>query len=303
MKTLPLNNETYKNQVKKFVHWLTIQPYNYAERTIRQYDNQIREFFYYLENYTSVKKIKTIQSTHISAFQDYLLRRQNLTKGGGLSASHINGIIKTVMQYLKFLNHCYHHIIACDILPVKEKYKVPDVLTEEEVKQLLESITNSNAEGITTRAKIAILYGAGLRKKELEYLKVEDISFEEHHIHVRNGKGGKERIVPVPVRILEYVREYIHEVRDYQQVREEYLFLGKMGRKLAEKYYYKAVKKALDESNIESLAEKKISLHTFRHSIATHLLKKGMPIEDIAWFLGHSTTDSTMIYTHIVPLV
>jgi site-specific recombinase XerD len=302
MKVLPLKNKKYLDLIQEFKSWLVSQ--NYSPVTVDAYTNQIKEFLYYLHTEEKVKDVSRLEPIHVLNFHEALKERENTRFSGGLSASHINGISKTVHQFLKFLRQTRKIEVYAALETIKDKKKQPDILSIEEIFQLLESIdTKHYYINYRTKAIIGIFYGAGLRKSELEFLKLEDINFKEQFIHVRHGKGRKERIVPVPMKVIRFIQDYIDHCRDLlegaSENPEDYLFIEVTGNKMSEDAIYKAVGDAVENSGMKDLKAKRITPHTFRHSYASHLLEKGMDIEDIARLLGHSSLDSTMIYTHI----
>jgi site-specific recombinase XerD len=302
MKVLAIRSRLYKHLIKKFVQWL--KSLNYSDNTVETYKNQIREFLWFLETEENIKGIQKLNLEHVKNFHESLKQRKNARFGGGLSASHINGIAQTVNQFLKFLRLAEQIKVSASLKPIKEEKKEKDIPTLKEMIQLLDSInTDLDYINFRTKAMLAIFYGAGLRKAELENLKVEDILMEEQLIHVKKGKGRKERIIPVPDKVIQYIQDYIEHCRDIfedtGEHAEDYLFIDVMGKKMNEDAIYKTIKDCIENSGIRSLQDKKITPHTFRHSFATHLMDKGMDIEDIARLLGHSSLDSTMIYTHI----
>jgi integrase/recombinase XerD len=299
MKKLNIRTPKYKKLIEEFEKWL--KDLNYSDNTIYTYCNQIREFVHYLES-CNITEISKIQYSDIQGFDEYLQVRENELHGGALSAVQINCIRKTVNVFFKFLRQVKGSSIHSDLITMKSEKKKIEVLTIEEVEQLLSSIDVSDPVGLRTKAMIALFYGAAIRKSELEFCKLENFFFEDELFRVE-GKGGKERMIPLPERTLECVKAYIEGCRDLfedaAEYTEDYLFVEATGKRMSEKAIYESIQEAIDKSEIESIQKKKPTPHTFRHSCATHLLVAGMDIEDIARFLGHSSLDSTMIYTHI----
>lgn len=299
MKKLNIRTLKYKKLIEEFSTWL--KKVNYSDTTIYTYSNQIREFIHYLESH-NITDTSKIHSDHIEQFDEKLQTRENEMYGGALSAQQISGIRKTVNVFFKFLREMKGSTIYSDLLTMKCEKKQIDVLTIEEIELLLSSIDVSEPIGLRTRAMIAVFYGAALRKSELEFCKLDNVFFEDKLLKVE-GKGRKERMIPIPKRTLECVKAYIEGCRDLfedaAEYTEDYLFIEATGKRMSEKAIYKSIQKVIDNSEIESIQKKNPTPHTFRHSCATHLLNAGMDIEDIARFLGHNSLDSTMIYTHI----
>src|SRR5690606_2384124 len=151
------------------------------------------------------------------------------------------------------------------------------------------------------RAMLAIFYGCGARRNEGVNINVGDINFDRSMLHVRKGKNYKERFVPISKASLKYLQEYIYDHRPeiVQGNKSEALFISMKARRMDGQTMLLRLKYLQHQTENEDLIEKEIGLHTLRHSIATHLLQAGMELESIARFLGHSTLESTQIYTHL----
>lgn len=174
---------------------------------------------------------------------------------------------------------------------------LPNVLSEEEIDQLIEQIDLSTPEGERNRSILETLYGCGLRVSELTELKLSDLFFDEQFIRVI-GKGNKQRLVPISSYTIKYIQLYIEEVRPHIPVQkgfEDYLFLNRRGKNLTRVMIFTIIKQLAEKASIK----KNISPHTFRHSFATHLLKNGADLRSIQLMLGHESITTTEIYTHL----
>jgi site-specific recombinase XerD len=285
----------------------------YASGTVKTFPIHLREFFHYLEE-RNVFHIREIQQRHYDGFISYLQIRTNKRFGsGGLSISSINKTAKSVNTFAKYINQNGQFTINITPRYLQHNQEVPMVLTINEIKSLYEaSFTphreNTLAIGQRDRAILAIFYGCGLRKAEGTALNITDIDLVKRTVFVRKGKGNKQRYVPIVGKALDDIKAYLEEGRywflEYQlqgvarkaltkKSESNALFVNQFGGRLQEFYHrFKYLRK-------HSELEKKFSTHTFRHSIATHLLQSGMNIEEIAKFLGHSSLESTQIYTHV----
>jgi len=138
-----------------------------------------------------------------------------------------------------------------------------------------------------------LCYGCGLRRSEALNVKVDDVNFDRKIIHVRQGKNYKDRFVPMSQKVYDGVKLFVYQYHRCFNKRKGYIYpFGADA--LAE-----ALEMLVKQSDCESIKEKQPTLHTLRHSIATHLLQNGMNIEHIARFLGHSSLETTQLYTHI----
>jgi site-specific recombinase XerD len=170
-------------------------------------------------------------------------------------------------------------------------------LTRAEIRRLYEAI-NDDVLGIRDRAMLAVYYGCGLRLSEGAALTLSDVIADRKLLHVRKGKGYKERYVPVAGRSYKAIQLYIEEGRpQLLQGPGDRLFIGAgSGRPLTTQSLYIRIKRLVSVAGLT----KRVGTHTLRHSIATHLLQSGMTLERISEFLGHSCVDSTQLYTHLV---
>ncbi len=168
--------------------------------------------------------------------------------------------------------------------PRKEHY-LPEVLSEEEVANILKSISN-----LKHKVLIMTIYSGGLRISELKNLKVKDIDSNRMQIRVEQGKGKKDRYTLLSKKTLLHLRQYFKEFKP-----KEWLFEGENGGQYTSSSIYNIFGRALKKAGIT----KKVSIHSLRHSFATHLLENGTDLRYIQNLLGHSSSKTTEIYTHI----
>ena len=189
----------------------------------------------------------------------------------------------------------YYEGVIPDIeAPKKPKY-LPNCLTEEEVEALLSAPDLSTPSGLRDKAMLETMYSSGLRVSELLTLERAQVNLSKGVITVF-GKGAKERRVPIADYAVEYIQEYIKEVRNKSEFKSsKYLFLSKKGEPLSRVYFFKQVKKYSQEAGIET----NVSPHTLRHSFATHLLNHGAQLRIVQSMLGHTNIATTQIYTHV----
>lgn len=175
--------------------------------------------------------------------------------------------------------------------------KLPEILTVEEVDMIINLIDTNRPEGRRNKAIIETLYSCGLRVSELIDLKVSNLFFESGYIRVE-GKGRRQRLVPIGARAIKEINLYISEYRRVLNVcrgAEDVLFLNRRGNKLSRVMIFTIIKSAVAQSGIN----KNISPHTFRHSFATHLLDGGANLRAVQEMLGHESIITTEIYTHL----
>lgn len=175
--------------------------------------------------------------------------------------------------------------------------KLPEVLSLEEIDEMIGSIDLSKPEGERNRAILETLYSCGLRVSELTGLKLSNLLKEEGFVRVE-GKGGKERLIPIGKSALKFIDFYQEAQRNHQQIAadsEDILFLNRRGKALSRVMIFNIVKELAERAGIQ----KNISPHTFRHSFATHLVEGGADLRAVQEMLGHESITTTEIYTHI----
>ena len=306
MKKLKLQNESYRMFVANYKEWLDIL--GYAESTVYYLPNHLQEFFYYLEqNY--IKNINHITTKTVKDYYNYLQQRVNERRNGGLSKSYLNKhqqALKKFKEYLQNHNHTGINIhLKSERNPTEEKI---NILTQSEIKELFQATSYSHSEKrfrLRDKAILTVLYSCGLRRTEAVSLDISDIFFDKERIFVRKGKNYRERYVPINRKNAEILEDYIYEARPefYQSNLSEALFINKNGTRMQGMSFANRLQKIVQATNNKNIVEKQITLHILRHSIATHLLQQEVPLESIKTFLGHSSLESTQIYTHLLKTI
>ena len=175
-------------------------------------------------------------------------------------------------------------------------FKLPEVMSVEEIDRLIESIDRGTKEGQRNRAILETLYSCGLRVSELCNLKLSDLYFDEGFIKVE-GKGSKQRLVPISPRAVKEINLYFTD-RNQMKIKppfEDFVFISNFGKNISRIMVFHIIKELAERTG----TKKKISPHTFRHSFATHLLEGGANLRAIQCMLGHESIGTTEIYTHI----
>jgi len=313
MITENIHSELFITLERGFLHWLETMGYSLS--TVETRRRSIREFLLYLERceINSVEKITTYKT---GRFVRYLKRRENKQYGSGLSTASINVGISTVNKFFEYLRQSEAGTAVPDNLSyLKENYHPKGILTQGDIMVLYDATyyqghfarpeTQSLQRAISQRdrAMLGIYYGCGLRKSEGTALDVSDILTQRGLVHVRKGKGSKERYVPVTGNNLYYINEYLQYGRDFlvsiSSFSTEAFFINQHGERCSDQALTARLRRLVKNSSNGSLQGKHPSLHTLRHSIATHLMQSGMAIELIQQFLGHQSLESTQIYTHL----
>ena len=277
--------------------------YGISEKSSRIRALSVNEFLCWIEQ-QQVERLIQVDRAMIRDYQDYLSNRENRVTGGKLSRRRVYRLLQDISLFFEMLyrmgeitDQPFEHIV----LQCKEPYPERMVLSVQEVTKIYESTIN-----LTEQALLCLGYGCGLRTKEIERCNVEDLQLKERILTVERGKGNKRRVIPLQEHIMEVLRDYLRTERVIMSHREGYratekgLLLNQRGSRLRAHSYNRMLSIIIERSDDEQLKSKTIKMHTLRHSIATHLLAGGMPVEQVRSFLGHSQLETTQIYTHIV---
>ena len=285
-----------KIEIENFTAWL--RALNYAKSTIYGSPRMVKEFLKYIIQYEP-KDLENVSNKLINNYLQHLQKRKNLRRSnGGLSNNYIASHISSLRRFSKFLRETQQ--INIDI-PSQVKQETPEktILTKLEITAIYRACGN-DILGERDRTMLNIYYGCGLRKNEGLQLDINDIHFQKQIIHVRKAKGNHERLVPINQQIAKQLENYITIARPFLiKNKNPALFLSMRGNRLCGNAMILRLKQLLEKSENPKIRESQITLHSLRHSIATHLLQSGMSLEQISKFLGHRSLESTQIYTHL----
>jgi integrase/recombinase XerD len=312
MKQLTLQSEAYRYIIASFKEWLQTLGYNH--QTVYQLPNYIQEFLFYAES-KGYAGLWQITNDLIKEHYYNLKLRTNKRKGGVLSNSYLNKHLQAFEKFSDYLRQNGRLLLPkLDIQTEENNSEVTDILTQDEVKQILKvtyqcyeqkkndrGIVYHEAMQMRDRAMLTAFYSCGLRRNEVYHLDINDIVFEKSIVHVRKAKGYKERKVPVTKQSIEHLQNYLYDARPYLcNDKNEAFFVNHYGKRLSGTMMLIRLKQLIQLTGNAELIHKDIHLHTLRHSIATHLVQNGMKLERIKEFLGHSSLESTQIYTHFI---
>ena len=266
-----MNSES-EDAIIRFEKWLLSK--RYSKSTIKTYCDALRVFFTYHKNIS----IQHITMQHIIQFNnEYII-------GRGLSISYQNQFVNALKLFYLIIRNT--NFIIENIARPRREYRLPNVLSKEEVKMLLNILIN-----LKHRTMLCLLYSCGLRSGELLNLQPSHIDSKRNIILIKQSKGKKDRIVPLSSKILEMLREYY---RLYKP--QTYLFEGQ---NIGEKYDSRSLQLVLKQAVKKAGIQKPVTLHWLRHSYATHLLESGTDLRYIQELLGHNSSKTTEIYTHV----
>lgn len=306
MKHLPLKSEAFQYVEKSFREWLDIL--GYAPSTVYQLPNYIHEFFHYLEA-REITQITQLEPEHFQSYFNDLHGRGNTRRGGGLSNNYLNKHLQALYKFAEYLRQSSRLVMpALTINWEADDTREIEYLTQEEVRALYKATegyhegTNLEPFNARDRAMLTIFYGCGLRRNEGYNLDLSDINFDRQILYVRKGKNYKERLVPFNRTALGYLQEWVYDWRPRMLAgkQAEALFISQRGKRMDTQSMALRLKTLQHRTNNSELQQKTVRLHVLRHSIATHLLQNGMGLEKIGRFLGHTSLESTQVYTHLM---
>ena len=263
-----------------------------SEHSIEAYLRDIDKLTNYLQTQGASISPSEVTLEHLQAF----IRCIGDMEMAPTSQARILSGIKSFFKYCLLEQICT--VNPTTLLPSpKTRRKLPDVLSFEEIEQLISYIDVSKPEGGRNRAMLETMYSSGLRVTELIQLKISCLYLDLGYIRVI-GKGNKERLIPVGGDAIKYIKIYKDSIRVHQTVAKNYediLFLNNRGKGLSRVMIFYIIKDLLLKSGIK----KSISPHSFRHSFATHLVEGGADLRAVQEMLGHESITTTEIYTHM----
>lgn len=281
----------WQSYIKHFKNYLRLER-SFSDNSVQAYIRDVEKLAEYIELAAiNVSPVET-KEEHLLAFLKYL---SELGLTAHSQARMLSGI-KAFYKYLLLENEITEdptELIEAPRLP----RKLPDVLSYDEIEQMLNAIDHSTPEGTRNRAIIEVLYSSGLRVSELIGLQLTFCYFDIGFIRIL-GKGDKVRLVPIGKEAIKYVELYLEHVRKEIEVKkdsEDIVFLNRRGGQLSRVMIFLIIKDLAEKAGIS----KNVSPHTFRHSFATHLIEGGASLRAVQEMLGHESITTTEIYTHL----
>jgi len=282
----------WKSTIKGFKSYLQLE-LSLSSNSIEAYLRDVVKLVQYLEIQEIDVQPEKVTQNQIEEFLQWVSEM-------GLNA-------RSQARILSGLKAFYKYLLMEDIIDVaptellespKIGRKLPEVLSIEEITELINCIDLSTDEGERNKAMLETLYSCGLRVSELVNLKLSNLLLDEGFIRVV-GKGDKERITPIGSIAIKFINTYINTKRNHMTnidvESEDILFLNRRGKQLTRVMIFTIIKQLVEKSTIT----KTVSPHTFRHSFATHLVEGGADLRAVQEMLGHESITTTEIYTHL----
>ena len=267
--------------------------------TIKGYKYLLGYLFRFLEQ-KGITDIKEVKKETLLAYQDYLYHEHKTIKGERINLRYQANLICVLTPFFTFLvvtDKVIYNPTSGISKPRLQKRIPRDILTEKEVKHLLSLPDLSTNEGYRDKVLLEILYSTGIRANEARSLKLKDIDLANREVFIKDGKGGKDRLIPITKACCRHIEVYManHLKTLLNGHTSEYLLIGVMGKVLDIHRVSDIVRKYVKEADFK----KKITTHSLRHTCATHLLKKGASIRLIQKLLGHESLNTTEGYTRV----
>ena len=275
--------------VDQYLNYLLIEK-GLSKKTLESYSSDLTRYLKFLKN----KKIHTISDADTPVILKHLISLRN----SGLVARSRARHLVSIRGFYRFLIE--EKVIKNDPTRVidlpKSGLRLPDVLSFEEVKSLLNAPDINKPTEARDAAMIELLYAAGLRVSELVNLKLQDVNLEACFVRVF-GKGSKERVTPIGLYAKEKIDYYIKTFRSklLKNMASPYLFVARAGKPMTRQGFWKLLRKYGQKAGIA----RKIKPHSLRHSFASHLLEGGADLRSVQIMLGHVDISTTQIYTHV----
>ncbi|MGC8825506.1 MAG: site-specific tyrosine recombinase XerD [Anaerolineae bacterium] len=279
-----------RDAIETFLQFLELEK-GYSGNTLAAYRNDLEQFAQAMEE----EGISSWEQVNQEVIIDYIMSLREREYASS-----------TVARKIAALKSFFHFLAAEEIISddptlnldsPKVKKRLPVTLSYEEVERLLDAPKGSSPKAIRDKALLELLYATGMRVTELVSLDLEDINLASATVRVRQGKGGKERIIPIHSRAVEALREYLAKARRMllKSPEERALFLNHRGERLTRQGLWLIIKQYVREAGIKT----EVTPHTLRHSFATHLLNGKADLRHVQELLGHANISTTQIYTHI----
>jgi integrase/recombinase XerD len=280
----------WENLLARYLRSLSLEK-GFSNNTVFSYENDLKRYLGFLGS----RKITTVDQITSLTIQDYAELLAKL----GLSNATVSRNFSTIRGFHKFLiEEGETKANPTELLETPRlKRKLPDVLSVEEVSNLMNAPDVETPMGIRDRAILESFYGCGLRVSEAIELRIENVFIDDEILRVF-GKGSKERIIPIGKEAIHWIKLYLARVRPTQShgiASHNQLFLNRFGKRFSRMGMWKLIQKYVQKANIA----RRVYPHIFRHSFATHLLENGADLRAVQEMLGHVDISTTQIYTHL----
>jgi len=295
----------FRSYLMDFLEWTAAM--QYAAMTVKARRIEMGYFIDWCEE-RGIQRPDEVTRAMLERYRQHVFHYRTKTENAPLSFQTQTKRLGTVRAFFQWMAR-QHHLLynpASELELPKQQQRLPrDILSVAEVDQVLNACdtTEPTGLGLRDRAMLELLYSTGMRRGEAVALRVDDVDLNHGTAFVRQGKGGKDRVVPVGERACRWIEKYVFEVRpEYiEDVDEGTLFLAKHGQAMQGKQLSGIVKKVIEAANLERFKDThpNAACHLLRHACATHMLENGADIRYIQALLGHASLSTTEVYTRV----
>lgn len=291
----------YSELVNRYEEHLKIR--NYSPLTIDRYVKDTRIFLLYLTDTEGIERIQDATKDILWKYQNKIFAQKKLKDSSPLSLGTKAAKLEAVRSFFRFLSKKQEILYnpAADMeLPRLRRDRLHDCLKETEVKKILKSPESGNPLALRNRAILELFYSTGIRNSELRFIEVGDIDFERLELKIKHAKGyfgEKERVIPVGKLAATYAQDYLLYSRPKLLKGKPHavFFVTKSGKPLRIEDPADIVRRVAKDTGLK----RRVYPHLFRHSFATHLLRRGADIRYVQAMLGHESLDTTKVYTKV----
>jgi integrase/recombinase XerD len=295
----------FRGYLAEFLEWMAAR--HFSEHTLKNRRIELGYFIDWCEE-RAIRRPDEVTRALLERYRQHVFHYRTKTADAPLSFQTQTKRLISVRMFFQWLARAHHLLYnpASELeLPRAEKRLPRHVLTVAEVEQVINAtdITDPSGLGIRDRAMLEALYSTGMRRSELVALRTDDLDLERGTVLIRQGKGKKDRVVPIGERACRWIEKYLYEVRpNYLEAEDSgTLFLAKHGEAMQGKQLSVIVKKAIEAAALDRFknTHPNAACHLLRHACATHMLENGADIRFIQALLGHSDLSTTEVYTRV----
>jgi len=281
-----LFSDYYKNILNDFTEWMV--RLNYSKGSVRSRERHIKIFFEFI----ALKGIGTLEEVSSTDLDDYNIYLHQRPIAGKTIEAHISAL-KLLNQYRELYGQ--PPVMSKKLKVTKSLQNQRAIVSKAQANAMYEACED-NPYGWRDRVILALYYGCGLRYREGAHVEQRDVNFNTGLLHIRKGKNYRERYVPMSPGVMRELRHWIEHYQVLFTSQTNFILSGRNGKQVKSSALNNRLKKLIKKVGINN----RITLHSLRHSIATHLMEEGMKLEDIGRFLGHATLETTQKYAHVV---
>lgn len=281
----------FHQEINQYQHWLNTL--GYSKSTVYYHPRFVAWFLGFVMD-QGVERLEDITKAQIISYYEHLTKRSHQRTSRLLSPSYIGKQLHALRSFNRYLQHTKLISIPISIAHSNQQHPKITVLTPTEIQQLYKACQHT-VLGLRDQAMLGLYYGCGLRRTEGVQVRMQHVDCSKRTLTIIRGKGYKRRVIPLHHTIAQDFMTYTNYSRPLLHPYTDHFLVSSRGNPCSQNVMIRRVQQLTQKANIP----KKVGLHTLRHSIATHLFHAKMPLEHIQQFLGHSSLQSTQIYTHV----